>query len=140
MTQPDLHDLTKRYRDAWQRRDPAELAACHHPDGVIVSPMFATVQGSAAIQASYAALFTAFPDWDFTVDTIVTDPPYVANFSTVRATHTHDLFGYPGTHKRIEIQAAVLMTVENGLITHERRIYDFTGLLVQIGVLKAKPA
>jgi len=24
-------------------------------------------------------------------------------------------------------------------IAHERRIYDFTGLLIQIGVLKAKP-
>jgi hypothetical protein len=30
--------------------------------------------------------------------------------------------------------------VADGLIVHERRIYDFTGMLVQIGVLKAKPA
>jgi len=30
--------------------------------------------------------------------------------------------------------------LRNGKIVHERRIYDFTGLLVQIGVLKAKPA
>jgi hypothetical protein len=29
---------------------------------------------------------------------------------------------------------------DDGLIEHERRIYDFTGLLVQIGVLRAKPA
>ena len=28
---------------------------------------------------------------------------------------------------------------KNGLIARERRIYDFTGLLIQIGVLKAKP-
>ena len=25
-------------------------------------------------------------------------------------------------------------------VVHERRIYDFTGMLVQIGVLKARPA
>jgi hypothetical protein len=30
--------------------------------------------------------------------------------------------------------------LENGKIVRERRIFDFTGLLVQIGVLKAKPA
>jgi hypothetical protein len=32
------------------------------------------------------------------------------------------------------------MTFADGLIAHERRIYDFTGLLLQIGVLRAKPA
>ena len=30
--------------------------------------------------------------------------------------------------------------VAEGLIQHERRIYDFTGLPVQVGVLKARPA
>jgi hypothetical protein len=29
--------------------------------------------------------------------------------------------------------------MENELIAHERRILDFTGLLVQVGVLRAKP-
>ena len=30
--------------------------------------------------------------------------------------------------------------VRDGLIVRDRRIYDFTGLLLQIGILKAKPA
>jgi len=34
----------------------------------------------------------------------------------------------------------ILFTVRDEHILHERRVYDFTGLLVQIGVLKAKPA
>jgi len=29
--------------------------------------------------------------------------------------------------------------IERERIVEERRIYDFTGLLVQVGVLKAKP-
>jgi hypothetical protein len=33
-----------------------------------------------------------------------------------------------------------VITVADGLIASERRIYDFTGLLVQLGVLRAKPA
>ncbi len=32
------------------------------------------------------------------------------------------------------------MTVTGGLIVQERRVYDFTGLLVRLGVLKATPA
>jgi hypothetical protein len=35
--------------------------------------------------------------------------------------------------------AVFFYRLENGRIVHERRIYDFTGLLLQIGVLKAKP-
>jgi hypothetical protein len=38
------------------------------------------------------------------------------------------------------LPAVFFYQFENGKIVRERRIYDFTGLLVQIGVLKAKPA
>jgi hypothetical protein len=29
--------------------------------------------------------------------------------------------------------------MRDGQIAHERRVYDFTGFLLEIGVLKAKP-
>jgi hypothetical protein len=32
-----------------------------------------------------------------------------------------------------------LYELKDGKIVQERRIYDFTGLLIQIGVLKVKP-
>jgi hypothetical protein len=30
--------------------------------------------------------------------------------------------------------------MRDGLIARERRIYDFTGMLLQVGAIKAKPA
>jgi predicted ester cyclase len=139
MTEPELHALTERHQEAWRRRDPVALASCHHPDAVIVSPMFATARGRAAIESSYAVLFATFPDLEITVDAMVMDPTHVASFETFRATHANEFFGHPGTNKPIEISLARLMTLENGFITHQRLVYDFTGLLVQIGVLRAKP-
>ena len=47
--------------------------------------------------------------------------------------------GLPPTGKQFRFNGAFIFTLENGQIAHERRIYDFTGMLVQIGVLKAKP-
>jgi predicted ester cyclase len=44
----------------------------------------------------------------------------------------------PGTGRRIETSGAFILTLENGRIAAERRVYDFTGFLVQLGVLKAK--
>ena len=94
-----------------------------------------------AIEDASRAFFTSFPDATFTLENVVVDPPYVVLFSTVNATHQNDFFGLPGTNRHIEFRMSRLMKLnDDGLIEHERRIYDFTGLLVQLGVLRAKPA
>ena len=63
-------------------------------------------------------------------------------FTTVNATHVNEFFGLPGTNRHIEFRQRVAAGDgrATGLIANERRIYDFTGLLVQIGVLRARPA
>jgi hypothetical protein len=37
------------------------------------------------------------------------------------------------------VQGVLLFEMRDGKIINERRLYDFTSLLVQIGVLKTKP-
>ena len=139
MDRSELEAFIARHVELWSRRDAAALAADHAVNGVVENPRFGKVQGRRAIEDTYRALLTAFPDWELVVDTVLIDPPRVAAFSSSHGTHVNEFFGVPGTGKRVEIKAAALFTVENGLIVHERRIYDFTGLLVQVGVLRAKP-
>jgi len=53
-----------------------------------------------------------------------------------------DLGGFMGmapTGRSFNIAIVTLFDLSNGLITRERRIYDFTGLLLQVGTIKAKP-
>jgi len=139
MTGTDLRALIERYREAYRRRDAAAIARCCHPDAVVVTPMSAPAVGRVAIEAYYAALFTAFSNSEMTVDGTVVDPPHVASFETHRATHASEFFGYPATNKPIEVALARLVTAEDGLITHLRTVFDFTGLLMQVGVLRARP-
>ena len=68
-----------------------------------------------------------------TIDDVLIDGALTAIFATVHATHEHDFFGLAGTHRRVELTSARYMTLNDGLITRERRVYDFTGLLVQLG-------
>lgn len=97
--------------------------------------------GRKAIEDASRAFFTSFPDATLEIDAVLVDPPRVAIFTTVNATHVNEFFGMPGTNRRLEFRIARLLEVnDQGLIAHERRIYDFTGVLVQIGVLRAKPA
>ena len=139
-TREELEAFTERQRAAFNAHDPAAVAALHTTDGVIESPMFATLHGRAAIEDSHRQFFVSFPDAAITLDTLVIDAPLVAIFLTLRGTHVGEFFGIPGTQKRVDVAMARLVKMEDGLIRHERRIYDFTGLLVQIGVLRAKPA
>ena len=48
--------------------------------------------------------------------------------------------GLPPTGRAFRFLAAFVFILRDGRIVEERRVYDFTGLLIQIGVLKAKPA
>lgn len=140
MTREEFLAWTERRLDAYRRHDAAALAADHAEDGKVFSPMFSTVHGRRAIEASYRSLFTAFPDWEMTGEPPIVDGDRVAQLFTVSGTHMSEMFGLPGTGKRVSFTCAILFTFENRLLAQERRVYDFTGVLMQMGVLKGKPA
>jgi steroid delta-isomerase-like uncharacterized protein len=132
--------VIERYMEAWKQRDPAVLASFHTVDGVVESPMYATRCGRPSVEEAYRAFLTSFPDATQTVDAIVVEPPHVAVFTTVAATHMNEFFGLPGSGRHIEFRLCQLIEVREGLMAHVRRVYDFTGLLLQVGVLRAKLA
>jgi steroid delta-isomerase-like uncharacterized protein len=141
MTHAELQAIVERQVEAWNRHDAAAAAQQHAAEGSIDSPMYSTRQGRTAIEEAYRAFFRSFPDAAMTIEATLIDPPRAAVFTTVQATHMDDFFGLAGTGRRFEFRGARLFTLnDEGLIVHERRIYDFTGLLVQLGVLRAKPA
>jgi predicted ester cyclase len=141
MTQGELHALIDTYMQAWIDHQPEMIGRHHSVDGVAESPMYATLRGRLAIEEAARAFFTSFPDAAQTIEAIIVEPPHAAVFTLVQATHVNEFFGLPGTGRHIEFRTAWFMKVDgDGLLEHVRRIYDFTGLLVQIGVLRAKPA
>jgi predicted ester cyclase len=63
----------------------------------------------------------------------------VAVFFTVGATHRGEFMGVPGTGRRCTLEGVSLFELDaDSLIQEERRVYDFTGLLVQLGVLRVR--
>lgn len=140
MTRPELLAFCDRRVEAWRKRDPEALAADHEERGTVVSPIFSKVTGRDAIQRSYESLFQSFPDWSMDNEPPLIDGDRIAVPFTARATHAGRFMGLDGTGRRCEIHGVLLMDMADGFITHERRVYDFTGLLVQLGVLRSKPA
>ena len=140
MTRQDVEDLFARRQQALDRRDAAALASMHSEDGVIESPVAGgTVHGRNAIEEVYRAWFAGFPDAAFVADEPLIDGHRVAQRLIITGTDTGGFLGLPATGKAFRMPLVGLFDLANREIVHERRIYDFTGLLIQIGVLKAKP-
>ena len=140
MTRQEIVAFFEGRQQAWLNHDADALGAFHAENGTVESPMFGRRQGRQAIADSYRALFATFPDWDFQGEELLIDGDRVAQPFTAGATHVGTFLGIDGTNRRFVIQGVRLFTMVNGLVQHERRMYDFTGLLIQIGVLRGKPA
>lgn len=139
MTPDQIREFFAVQERHWRERDALALAEGHSAEGTIISPIFRTVTGTKEIVASYRALFEIFPDWDLRAEQLLVDGERVAQPFTVTAVHQGEFMGLPGSGKRFTIHGVRLFTMGDGRIDQERRYYDFTGLLIQLGVIRGKP-
>jgi steroid delta-isomerase-like uncharacterized protein len=140
MTRDDAVKFFAEQQAEWNAHDAEALARRHTPDGSIISPIFRTVHGTDDILRSYQSLFTTFPDWQYIGQRLIVDGDGLAQEFIVHATHASEFMGLPGSGRKFEIAGVRLFEMQDGLISYERRYYDFTGLLIQLGVLRGKPA
>ena len=139
MRREEILALVKRRQEAWAARDPVALAATHAENGTVASPAGGVLEGRTEIERIYRLWISAFTDIVMQLDDILVDGDRVVLISRLSGTHTGEFFGLSPGGRRVEVQVALVMKVAGGLVVEERRIYDFTGVLVQVGVLKAKP-
>ena len=141
MTREEIVRVFERRHAAIARHDAEALAADHAPDGVLESPAAGgTVNGREAIARIYRGMFAGFPDLAIDWSDLVIDGDRVVEMGTMSGTDTGGFMGLPPTDKRFAFKIALIYTFKDGQIAHERRVYDFTGMLVQIGLLKTRPA
>jgi len=139
VTRNQIEELLGRRIAAWNAHDAAALAAMHAPDGTVASPAGGALEGRDEIARVYRTWISAFPDMITRQETVVIDGNRAVQVVTLAGTHAGEFFGLAATGRHIEFLFASVMTMTDGLIAEERRIYDFTGVLIQVGVLKAKP-
>jgi steroid delta-isomerase-like uncharacterized protein len=141
VTSDETRAFIRRYCELWERGKVRELVDCYAEDAHIDSPMFHAIGGREAIEKSFVDLFKVFTDSKIGVEDIIIDNEKGDRCVTVftsYGTHRGMIFGMPGSGRRVEIKGAFVMQFENDRIVSERRLYDFVGMLVQLGVLKAK--
>ena len=140
MTRDEIAALFARRQQAWDRLDAAALATDYSENATVESPLAGgSATGRDAIERLFATSFAAFPDFKFDHEALLIDGDQVAQLVRVTGTDSGGFMGMAPTRRKITFRCAFFYAVHDGLITSERRVYDFTGLLIQVGLLKAKP-
>jgi steroid delta-isomerase-like uncharacterized protein len=140
VTRDEIVTMFAERHDAINRRDIDFIVSQHAADCEHISQLVSgTVKGREAIARLYGTWFSGFPDLVWTNDELLVDGDRVTQMSTQSGTDTGGFMGLPPTGKPFHVPMVWLFTLKDGRFVHVRPIYDFTGLLVQIGLLKAKP-
>ena len=141
MTRQDVEAIFIRRHEALARHDADAAGSVYALDAVVESPIGGgTVRGRDANTEVLRTLFRAFPDVTFEMEGLLVDGDRVAEQTMMSGTDDGGFMGMPPTRKPFQLRLISMCEVRDGEIVYERRIYDFTGLLLQIGVLRAKPA
>jgi steroid delta-isomerase-like uncharacterized protein len=140
LTRDEIVALFERRQAAYDDLDAAALAADYAEDCVVDSPTGGTHTGRAAVERVLDTVFEAFLDMKMRTERLVIDGDTVAQVVSVEGSNIGDFLGVPASGRTFRFGAVFVYELRGTQIVRERRIYDFTGLLTQIGVLKMKPA
>ena len=140
MTRSEMHTFVESWVRAWSAEDLDALLECYDEQAELVSPLLRTVRGIAAIERSHQDLFTAFSDVAVDIHDIVIDVEnqQAVLVFTIHATHKGEFLGFPASGRRFTNASAYIFRLKDGRIIAERRLYDFGGFLMQLGIIKTK--
>jgi steroid delta-isomerase-like uncharacterized protein len=139
MTRAEIVAFFDARQAAYDNFDAAALASDYADACVVDSPTGGTHTGRTAVQKVLQAVFDAFLDMKIRTDSLVIDGDRVAQAMSIEGTNMGGFLGLSASGKPFRLTAVFLYELKDRQIVRERRIYDFTGMLTQIGVLKTKP-
>lgn len=140
MTRQQVEALFARRDAALAQHDVDGITAQYAEDAVVDSPTAGgTVTGRKAIEEVTRAWFAGFPEVTFTRESLVIDNDRAVWIGEVRGADTGGFMGLAPTNKPFHLPMVIVCRLKDNVIVHEQRIYDFSGMLIQIGVLKARP-
>ncbi|HET8758071.1 MAG TPA: ester cyclase, partial [Solirubrobacteraceae bacterium] len=128
-------EVVRQYFDALARRDVDAMAALWAPDGEEHIAGQVDAVGPGGVRGYFTELFTAFPDFELTVETTVAEADKVAVHWKATATMTGPLWGLEPTGAHIDIEGIDLLRVRDGLIARNDAVPDGMALARQIGLV-----
>lgn len=132
MTRQEALSFAHEVSDAINTHNVSRLMEQYCEDATLVSPMFSALRGRAAIAASFERTFAIYPDWHAEILDVLVDGNRIALAGTATFTDRNGWFGQPATGEQIDYKAMILLTLSEGKILRDERLYDLTGVLQRL--------
>src|SRR3954451_12575230 len=118
-------------------RDVDRLMSLYHRDAIVVSPVFGEVIGKNAIAASWLRFFSTLHDIRIHVSDVLVDGSRIAMIGHVlAATGPEGWFGVAAHGSNVDYHLVLLLTVAEGKISRDERIYDRAHLLERFQIAR----
>ena len=130
----DVLKTTQQYFEAWNRRDPAAVAACFGEGGTYRDPTTGGALEGEAITAYASALWAAFPDLTFELSRASCEGSLVSTQWVMRGTNTGSFFALSPTGRSVEVRGADFFVIEGGAIQSVEGYFDSRAVPSQLGL------
>jgi steroid delta-isomerase-like uncharacterized protein len=130
---PDYKSLIRRYySELWNAWSPAALEELISPDIVFRGSIGTTVNGTEEFKQYVNKIHAAFPDFHNHIEELIGEGEKVVARLTYTGTHRGELFGFPGTGKKINYQGVGIFQFREGKIVSGFALGDTESLKRQI--------
>jgi steroid delta-isomerase-like uncharacterized protein len=128
--------VSRFFEDFANDRDPGVLSEIIAEDATFHDPQAAEVMGRDGIR-DHIAQYHAAVDAHWHIDELDDTGDKVTVLWTATGTHIGELMGLAATGNEISVEGISVFTVDDGLITDQRTVWDALGLLQQLGAVPA---
>lgn len=128
-------NVVQQYATAKSRADAeAALAVCSEGFRLETVPFQLTAEGKHEVRMALAAFFSAFPDYDVTLEGLAESGDGVAAWGVVRATMWGDLLGQKATGRGFQLPMSCVFTLDGDRLASESFFFDLNQMCEQLGL------
>jgi steroid delta-isomerase-like uncharacterized protein len=114
---PDNKSLVRRYyAEVWNAWSAPALEELISPDIAFHGSIGTAVRGIAEFKQYVSRIRSAFPDFYNHIEELIAEAEKVAARLTYTGTHRGELFGFPGTGRKITYQGLAIFKLKEGKI------------------------
>ena len=127
--------LVRRFYDEVHNQGRIELIdqLCT-PDFIVHTPPPSMEPNPKGMKQMFGVVRSAFPDWNITVEEMISEGNTVVARITVRGTHIGDFMGIPATGKAFAVKGMDMLHVVDGKATEVWHYEEEEGLWQQLGI------
>ena len=127
--------VVQQYAKAKSRADvDAALAVCTEDFVLETVPFQIIARGKDEARMALGAFFSAFPDYEVTLDGMLEGDRDVAAWGVVRATMWGDLLSQKATGRAFELPMSCIFTLAGGRLASESFFFDLNQMCEQLGL------